>query len=527
MRLNKMIKQPYWGLTQQRGPWKETRQDLKNLSNKDVVWRGGGVGAGGTTHAGHGNWFQEMNPKSASSDQPEKGLPTPSAWSLPSVVIGSFKDTGTIKNRGVKGRKRTSVPYASRVNTASDTSGIRPSFANVPPPPPNPKQEVKTEVKNEVKQEQGDPAQAPPPPSAFVPPAMPEMTAGLGTTNSIHGGPNRQPGFEHGAEEAVQEMQNSSSSTRSSMSDIIMTEAEKNMIDNLSKAFSDYHASIGDSGSPMSTDLSEHLDRLSEGISPTVSNHSLDVQAEAAMDAYLGQEQTWLSDTLKIAAQAQNQMMIDPHDEIIPYTNNQYPDQGALVPIPHTDGALTTVHGFDAWNAQYGNVVVQRPGSGSTRSSMSGIMTQNYKRPFVASSNTTQSRGTTIRPHVKRAVREEIHKKFAEAEAHLDGTGFTGPEAPTTKKVKIDISFHTGPAPESLKEQAKPKNYTEEDIDNLRDRFHAFKQKYQKVKERHAHAKANGEKHTETVSKHNLDKATKVLNELHKEFKRVVLKKKK
>ena len=46
----------YWGLTQQDGPWKTTRQDKKNSAEKPKVARGGGVGVGGTVHAGNGNW---------------------------------------------------------------------------------------------------------------------------------------------------------------------------------------------------------------------------------------------------------------------------------------------------------------------------------------------------------------------------------------------------------------------------------------------------------------------------------------
>jgi len=47
---------PFWGLTQQDGPWKSTRQDKRNASGSPGVVSGGGIGVGGTLHAGNGNW---------------------------------------------------------------------------------------------------------------------------------------------------------------------------------------------------------------------------------------------------------------------------------------------------------------------------------------------------------------------------------------------------------------------------------------------------------------------------------------
>lgn len=48
------------GLTSQLGPFKTNRNDYPK---KSKLGRGGGVPAGGSLHAGHGNWKQTMNPK--------------------------------------------------------------------------------------------------------------------------------------------------------------------------------------------------------------------------------------------------------------------------------------------------------------------------------------------------------------------------------------------------------------------------------------------------------------------------------
>ena len=56
------IDMTYLGLLRQRGPFKETRQDLSHVYEKDKNWEGGGVPVGGTAHAGHGFWSATMNP---------------------------------------------------------------------------------------------------------------------------------------------------------------------------------------------------------------------------------------------------------------------------------------------------------------------------------------------------------------------------------------------------------------------------------------------------------------------------------
>jgi hypothetical protein len=52
----------YYGLLRQRGPFRETKQDLKHVFEKDKDWMGGGVPVGGTAHIGHAFWESTMNP---------------------------------------------------------------------------------------------------------------------------------------------------------------------------------------------------------------------------------------------------------------------------------------------------------------------------------------------------------------------------------------------------------------------------------------------------------------------------------
>jgi hypothetical protein len=75
----------FWGLVQQKGPWKTTKMDLQNSrsSMKQDKVSGGGIGEGGTSHAGHGNYKQFINPGVISGrDAP----PPPSKLAMRSVV---------------------------------------------------------------------------------------------------------------------------------------------------------------------------------------------------------------------------------------------------------------------------------------------------------------------------------------------------------------------------------------------------------------------------------------------------------
>jgi len=54
----------YWGLVQQKGPWKSVARDHANAKSSlhNKFFRGGGVQGGGTKNAGNGGWYSQMNP---------------------------------------------------------------------------------------------------------------------------------------------------------------------------------------------------------------------------------------------------------------------------------------------------------------------------------------------------------------------------------------------------------------------------------------------------------------------------------
>lgn len=55
-----MLKQSYYGLVKQNGPWTLTPRDRQHLKERDAVYFGGGIPAGGTKHAGHANWMTSV-----------------------------------------------------------------------------------------------------------------------------------------------------------------------------------------------------------------------------------------------------------------------------------------------------------------------------------------------------------------------------------------------------------------------------------------------------------------------------------
>ena len=75
---------PYWGLVQQNGPWKTVPID--RIRARQGVGRpivGGGIGAGGTRHAGHGNYEQVLTPYQVDGRGP---VPDPSSYASRSVM---------------------------------------------------------------------------------------------------------------------------------------------------------------------------------------------------------------------------------------------------------------------------------------------------------------------------------------------------------------------------------------------------------------------------------------------------------
>lgn len=99
----------YWGLTQQKGPWKSTAIDKARAKDslKNSYAAGGGVAAGGTKNAGHGNYEQVMTPYQINATG---APPKPSAYAL--VQPNATRE---YQQKGVVGRGRPqALPVASR-----------------------------------------------------------------------------------------------------------------------------------------------------------------------------------------------------------------------------------------------------------------------------------------------------------------------------------------------------------------------------------------------------------------------------
>lgn len=78
-------REPFWGLVQQRGPWHQTANDVRQARMKDVDWVGGGVPTGGRAHAGNGLWRSVINPdRQRTSFMPAP--PPPSKYANPSII---------------------------------------------------------------------------------------------------------------------------------------------------------------------------------------------------------------------------------------------------------------------------------------------------------------------------------------------------------------------------------------------------------------------------------------------------------
>lgn len=68
---------PFWGLVMQNGPWPETPEDVARKSEKDIKWEGGGVPAGGREHAGHAEWYAQMQSVSGQNFGSQTYIPAP------------------------------------------------------------------------------------------------------------------------------------------------------------------------------------------------------------------------------------------------------------------------------------------------------------------------------------------------------------------------------------------------------------------------------------------------------------------
>ena len=74
----------FWGLVEQKGPWKTTLTDLeRSHQNVSGSQTGGGIQLGGTKNAGHAGWYASINPSLDPSAMP---LPKPSRYVQQSII---------------------------------------------------------------------------------------------------------------------------------------------------------------------------------------------------------------------------------------------------------------------------------------------------------------------------------------------------------------------------------------------------------------------------------------------------------
>lgn len=160
----------FWGLVQQKGPWQTTKSDKERATQSKPNYMGGGTGAGGTAHAGNGNWMQVMTPNQLNgSAAPLK----PSDYAMRSVMMspvdmkkqtkmGKVKSKLTLGSRAPfqTGQKMAMIPEEIRFDQPGQVKGDVPlyqesSFTSeikqeqVPtfvPPPPNPDQLAASEI---------------------------------------------------------------------------------------------------------------------------------------------------------------------------------------------------------------------------------------------------------------------------------------------------------------------------------------------------------------------------------------------
>lgn len=160
----------FWGLVQQKGPWQTTKSDKERATQSKPNYMGGGTGAGGTAHAGNGNWIQVMTPNQLNgSAAPLK----PSDYAMRSVMMspvdmkkqtkmGKVKSKLTLGSRAPfqTGQKMAMIPEEIRFDQPGQVKGDVPlyqesSFTSeikqeqVPtfvPPPPNPDQLKASEI---------------------------------------------------------------------------------------------------------------------------------------------------------------------------------------------------------------------------------------------------------------------------------------------------------------------------------------------------------------------------------------------
>ena len=79
------VREPFWGLVQQNGPWSQTPKDIRQARERQPLWNGGGVETGGTAHAGNGGWRSVTNfDRQRSSFMPAP--PPPTKYATPTII---------------------------------------------------------------------------------------------------------------------------------------------------------------------------------------------------------------------------------------------------------------------------------------------------------------------------------------------------------------------------------------------------------------------------------------------------------
>lgn len=106
----------FWGLVEQKGPWKSTATDImRSQRNQPSKQSGGGIQIGGTKNAGHAGWYASMNPNVDATIAPP--LPKPSQYVQKSIIV-----TPRTMKKGVKG----SILYNSPIESMrSETTSIQ------------------------------------------------------------------------------------------------------------------------------------------------------------------------------------------------------------------------------------------------------------------------------------------------------------------------------------------------------------------------------------------------------------------
>lgn len=132
----KTQRQTYYGLTELNGPYPLKKGDKQHLREKDPVWLGGGVPAGGRAHAGHANWLVTTGYPHRSdgySRQAEiKNYPKADTGNAYQSLVSYQSDH---KNQAAYNQGIFGVPPGSSPFLASRTGGQFGAAGTMQPPP--------------------------------------------------------------------------------------------------------------------------------------------------------------------------------------------------------------------------------------------------------------------------------------------------------------------------------------------------------------------------------------------------------